>query len=63
MIEKLTSLLSRVFFMIALVLLAISVLQRLFRLWDPNAMVLGYHPGRLFEFSGIMIRYVNISLQ
>lgn len=58
MIDKLTSFFSRIFFTIASVLLVISVLQRLFRLWDADAMVFGYNPGRLFEFAGIFLLFV-----
>ena len=58
MIDKLTSIFSRIFFAVALILLGIAVLQRIVRLFDPDAMWFGYDPGRLFEFSGIFLLFV-----
>ena len=58
MIDKLTSIFSRIFFAIAVVLLAAAVLERVVRLFEPFTKWFGYDPGRLFEFSGIFLLFV-----
>ncbi|NIR51520.1 MAG: hypothetical protein GWN55_11855 [Phycisphaerae bacterium] len=57
MIDKLTSIFSRVFFAVALLLLLFGVLDRVLGLFGWT--LAWYHePGRVLEFSGIMMTFV-----
>jgi nucleoside permease NupC len=59
--ERFTSIVCRILFVVAFVLLAFAILERLIRFLAPAFTVL-YDPGRLAEFSAIALIFV-IALQ
>ncbi len=58
MIERYTSLLNRISFAAALLLLTLSVILWFLRLIGLDISWISYAPGRLFEFSGIFLLLV-----
>ena len=58
MADKLTSIFCRVFFVIALILVFIAVLERILRFFGWTLSLFAYQPGRIFEFSGIFMIFV-----
>lgn len=62
MIEKLMSFASRLFFAVALILLIIATLDWLLRLFGWTFSWLSYQPGRMFEFSAILMIFVMVLL-
>ncbi|MEK7707158.1 MAG: hypothetical protein AAB380_04095 [Verrucomicrobiota bacterium] len=57
-IAKLNSLVSRLFFAAALVLLAIAVLEKAANLMGHTILGGSYTPGRLFELSTLLVIFV-----
>ncbi len=62
MIDKLTSFLSRLCFFVAFVLLIIAILDWLLRLYGWTFSWIPYQPGRIFEFSAILMIVVIVLL-
>lgn len=62
MIDKLTSLLSRVFFAVAFIVLVIAVIDWLLRMGGRTLSFISYQPGRLFEFAAILMIFVMVLL-
>lgn len=60
--DKLTSLISRVFFVIAFVLLGLAVIERLANAFDYTVLGGVYTAGRLLEFSIVFLVFV-VALQ
>jgi len=58
MIDKLTSIICRLFFAIALFLLFISLWDKFLRLFGWAMTWLPYEPGRLFELSALLMIFV-----
>jgi hypothetical protein len=52
------SFLSRLFFMASFALLAVAVAERLVNYFGYTILGLGYTPGRMLEFAGIMLLFV-----
>jgi hypothetical protein len=57
-VEKLLSLMSRVLFLAAFVLLAIAVWERFVNYFGYTILGASYTPGRMLEFAGIMLLFV-----
>jgi hypothetical protein len=63
-IEKLLSVFSRVMFVAALLLLALAVVEKIANLNGQTLSFIQYEPGRLLEFSGlIMIFVISVTLR
>ena len=62
MIDKLTSVLSRLFFIVALLLIGIAVVDWILRLFGWSFSWLTYQPGRLFEFAAMLMICVVVLL-
>jgi len=62
MINTLTSILSRLFFSVALILLLIAIIDWFMRLFGWTFSWLSYQPGRVFEFSAILMIAVIVLL-
>ncbi len=62
MTDKLTSFFSRVFFIVAIILLIIAVVDWFLRLFGWTFSWLAYSPGRVFEFSAILMIVVMVLL-
>ncbi|KAA3633199.1 MAG: hypothetical protein DWP97_09615 [Calditrichaeota bacterium] len=60
MFDKLSSLLSRLFFSVGLILLIIAIIDWCMRLFGYTFSWLEYQPGRLFEFSAILMITVAV---
>ena len=58
MIDKAISLLCRIFFVVALVLLIIAVWDRILMFFGWTLTFLTYHPGRLLELSALLMIFV-----
>ncbi len=58
MIDKLTSIVCRVFFVIAFILLIIAIWDKFLRLFGWTLSFVPYQPGRIFELSGILMIFV-----
>ena len=58
MIDKWTSIICRVFFVIAIAMLIIAIWDKFLRLFGWSLSFVPYQPGRLFELSGILIVFV-----
>ena len=58
MIDKLTSVFCRLFFAIALLLLAVAVIDRILGFFGWRLLWVSYQPGRLLEFAGILMTFV-----
>ncbi len=58
MIDKQTSIVCRLFFLIAFVLLVIAIWDKCLRLFGWTISFLPYQPGRIFELSGILMIFV-----
>ena len=58
MIDKWTSIICRVFFVIAFALLFIAIWDRFLRLFGWTLSFVPYQPARLFELSGILMIFV-----
>ena len=58
MIDKWTSIICRVLFVIAFVLLIFAVWDRFLRLFGWTLSFVPYQPARLFELSGILMIFV-----
>lgn len=56
--DKLNSLVSRVFFSISFVLIAIALLDRFLNFFGYTILMGGYTSGRMLEFAGIMLTVV-----
>ncbi len=55
MSDKLISVFSRIVFIVAIVILAVAILDWILRLFGYTLSFLPYQPGRLMEFSTILI--------
>ena len=62
MIDKLTSLLSRLFFAVASIVLVIAVIDWILRMGGTTLSFISYQPGRLFEFAAILMIFVMVLL-
>ena len=62
MIDKLTSILSRLFFAVAFALLLIAVLDRVLNIFGWYLTWTHYRAGRLFEFSAMLMIFVIVLL-
>jgi hypothetical protein len=62
MIDKLTSILSRLFFAVAFILLAIAVIDRVLNFFGWYLSWTNYRAGRLFEFSAMLMIFVIVLL-
>ena len=62
MMERLTSIVCRILFGVASLLLVLAILERLIRFFGPRTFTVLYEPGRLAEFSAIALIFV-IALQ
>lgn len=62
MIDKLTSFFSRLFFAVAFILLVIAALDWFIRLFGYRFTWVPYQPGRMFEFSAILMIFVVVFL-
>ena len=62
MVDKLTSILSRLFFLVALLLLIFAVVDWFLRLFGWTFSWLTYQPGRLFEFAAMLMICVVVLL-
>ncbi|MDH4155763.1 MAG: hypothetical protein OEW00_00605 [candidate division Zixibacteria bacterium] len=62
MVDKLTSILSRFFFIVAFLLLLIAVVDWFLRLFGWTFSWLPYQPGRLFEFAAMLMICVVVLL-
>ena len=58
MIDKTSSLICRLFFVVSLFLLILSLWDRFIRLFGWSISVLPYDPGRVFEFSAMLMVFV-----
>ena len=58
MIDKLTSILGRIFFFVAFVMVCIAILDKLLRFSGWSISGMPYEPGRIFEFAAIMVTFV-----
>lgn len=58
MIDKYTSFFSRLFFVVAIIILLLAVWDRIIGLFGWTITWLYYQPGRLLEFSAILIIFV-----
>ena len=58
MIDKWTSIICRVFFVIAFALLIIAIWDKFLRLFGWTLSFVPYQPARLFELSGILMIFV-----
>ncbi len=56
--DKLNSLVSRVFFFISFVLIAVAILDRFLNFFGYTILMGGYTSGRMLEFAGIMLTVV-----
>jgi uncharacterized metal-binding protein len=56
--DKLMSTISRVLFLASFVLLAIAILERLVNFFGYTVLGTSYTPGRMLEFSAIMLLFV-----
>jgi hypothetical protein len=56
-IDKVSSLVSRVFFVLALALLALAVLEKILGILGYTLLGGVYAPGRLLEFAGILVLF------
>jgi hypothetical protein len=56
--KTIASLFNRLFFLAALVLFAVAVIERIANWVGYTVIAERYAPGRLFEFSGIMLLFV-----
>lgn len=62
MINKLTSLFSRIFFAVAFLVLVIAIIDWLLRMGGTTLSFISYQPGRLFEFAAILMIFVMVLL-
>jgi len=62
MVDKLTSLASRLFFAVAFVLLVLATLEWILRIFGWTFTWLPYQPGRIFEFAAILVIFVMVML-
>ena len=62
MFEKLSSILSRLFFSVGLLLIIIAIIDWCLRLFDYTFSWLQYQPGRVIEFSAILMITVVVLL-
>ncbi len=62
MINKLTSLFSRIFFAVAFFVLVIAIIDWLLRMGGTTLSFISYSPGRLFEFAAILMIFVMVLL-
>jgi hypothetical protein len=62
MIDKWTSILSRIFFTLAFIIFVIAVLSKIAILFGWNMNWMHFDPGRLFEFSAMMMVFVIVML-
>ncbi len=62
MVDKLTSVLSRIFFTVAFILFLIAASDWLLRVFGWTWSWSGYTPGRLFELSAILMIFVVVLL-
>ncbi len=58
MVAKLSSLINRLFFIIAFIFLILAFIQWILLLFNRMLVFVPYQPGRLFEFSGIFLLFV-----
>ena len=58
MLDKISSLLSRLFFVFAMALLIVAFWDRLIRLFGWSISGFYYDPGRIFEFAAMMMVFV-----
>jgi len=58
MVDRLTSIVSRVLFFFAVLLLIVGVSDRILRLFDLTLSWVPYEPGRLMELSAILVVFV-----
>jgi len=58
MIDKASSVICRLFFIVALLLLILSLWDRFIRLFGWSISLLPYDPGRVFEFSAMLMVFV-----
>ncbi|OGC91383.1 MAG: hypothetical protein A2W25_04430 [candidate division Zixibacteria bacterium RBG_16_53_22] len=62
MIDKLTSVLSRLFFAVAFILLIIAIIDRVLNVFGWYLTWTHYSAGRLFEFSAMLMIFVMVLL-
>ena len=62
MVNKLTSIFSRIFFAVASILLIIAILEWIIRLFGWTFFWLPYRPGRLLEFAAFLMTFVIVFL-
>ncbi len=62
MIDKLTSVFSRIFFAIALIILVMAIVNWILGVFGWTVSWLTYTPGRLFEFSSMLMIFVVVLL-
>jgi len=60
--QKLMSFLSRLFFVVALLFIAIAVVDWCVRLFGWTFSFLPYQPGRMFEFAAMLMVFVAVML-
>lgn len=62
MVDKLTSVFSRIFFAVALIFMIIAAVDWILRLFGWRFSWVPYQPGRMFEFAGILMIFVMVLL-
>lgn len=62
MIDKLTSVLSRIFFVLAFVIFLIAITDGIMRMFGWTFAWVEYSPGRMFEFSAMLMIFVVVLL-
>jgi hypothetical protein len=62
MMERLTSIVCRILFVVAFLLVGFATLEKLIRIFGPARFTLMYDPGRLAELSAIALMFV-VALQ
>ena len=60
--EKFLSLLNRLFFLVALLFIAVAVVDWFMRLFGWTISFIGYQPGRMFEFAAMLMIFVAVLL-
>jgi hypothetical protein len=60
--EKLMSFVSRLFFIVAFIFLVMATLDWILRLFGWTFSWVSYQPGRMFEFSAILMIFVMVLL-
>lgn len=62
MLDKLTSIISRIFFTVASLLLLIAIIDWVLRLFGWTFSWIRYQPGRLLEFAAFIMTFVIVLL-